>query len=100
LFAQLIQGGTTPDRRGEMDRLVTESLIPALREEPGYAGALNLVDRDSGNAMMLVFWETREQAERPLDEYGTGFLKALALITGISAGQRSPITVWEVNARE
>jgi hypothetical protein len=100
LFAQLIQGGTTPDRRDEMARLVTESLIPALRDEPGYAGALNPVDRGSGNAMMVVFWETKEQAERPLDQYGSAFVQALALITGISTGQRSPISVWEVNARE
>jgi hypothetical protein len=100
VYAQLVQGGTTPERRGEMDDIVNESLIPALREEPGYAGALNLVDRRSGNAMMVVFWETRDQAERPLDQYGTAFLKALAKIAAISTGERSPISVWEVNARE
>ena len=54
MYAQLVQGGTTPDRRPVMDRLVTDELIPALHEEAGFSGALNLVDRESGNAMMLV----------------------------------------------
>jgi hypothetical protein len=99
MYAQLVQGGTTPDKRNEMDRIVTEELVPALHEEPGFAGALNLVDRETGNAMMIVLWETAEQAGRSLDEYGQRFLKALANIAGITTGNRAPISLWEVNAR-
>jgi hypothetical protein len=99
MYAQLIEGGTTPDRRTEMDRIVTDELIPALAAEPGYAGALSIVDRTSGNAMMLVLWETEAQARRALSEYGAAFLKALASIAAISTGTRNPISVWEVNAR-
>src|SRR5215218_2144846 len=99
MHAQLIEGGTTPERRTEMDRLVTDELVPALESEPGFAGALNLVDRDSGNAMMIVLWETDAQARRPLAEYGGAFLKALAGIAAISTGTRRPISVWDVNAR-
>jgi hypothetical protein len=99
MYAQVIEGGTTPDKRTEMDRIVTDDLIPALEREPGYAGALNIVDRESGNAMMLVLWDEEAQARRPLPEYGAAFLKALAAITAISTGQRKPIGVWEVNAR-
>lgn len=99
MYAQLIEGGTTPDRRTEMDRIVTDEMVPALQDEPGFAGALNLVDRGSGNAMMIVLWERREEALRPLAEYGGAFLKALANVAAISTGTRSPISVWEVNAR-
>ena len=77
----------------------TTEMLPALEAEPGYAGALNVVDRESGNAMMLVLWETEAQARRALPEYGAAFLKALAAIAGISTGMRRPISVWEVNAR-
>ena len=49
--------------------------------------------------MMLVFWETAEQAFRPLPRYGGRFLQALAAVAELSNGQRSPISVWEVNAR-
>jgi hypothetical protein len=99
MYAQLVQGGTTPERRGEMDRIVTDELIPGLKEEPGFTGALNLVDRETGNAMMIILWDTAEQARRPLNDYGPGFLKALASIAAISTGNREPISVWEVNAR-
>jgi hypothetical protein len=99
MYAQLIEGGTTPDRRTHMDRIVTDELVPALEVEPGFAGALNLVDRETGNALMVVLWETEAQARRALSAYGGAFLKALANIAAISTGTRAPISVWEVNAR-
>jgi hypothetical protein len=99
MYAQVIEGGTTPEYREAMDRIVSEALLPALGAEPGYAGALNIVDRDSGDAMMIVLWDTEAQARRALPEYGGGFLKALAAIAGISTGTRRPISVWHVNAR-
>ncbi len=99
MYAQLIEGGTTPDRRPEMDRLVTDEMVPALEAEPGFAGALNLVDRDSGSAMMIVLWDSEAQARRPLADYGSAFLKALAGVAAISTGTRRPISVWQVNAR-
>jgi hypothetical protein len=99
MYAQVIEGGTTPDRRPQMDRIVTDELVPALQTEPGYAGALNLVDRETGNAMMIILWETEAQARRALAEYGGAFLAALANIAAITTGNRRPISVWEVNAR-
>jgi hypothetical protein len=99
MYAQVIEGGTTPDLRARMDLLVTDEMVPALQAEPGFAGALNLVDRDSGNAMMIVLWDTEAQARRALAEYGGAFLKALAGVAAISTGTRRPISVWEVNAR-
>jgi hypothetical protein len=99
MYAQLVQGGTTPDKRSEMDRIVTDELVPALHDEPGFAGALNLVDRETGNALMLILWEAADQANRSLSEYGQRFLKALASIAAISTGNRAPISIWEVNAR-
>jgi len=97
MYAQVIEGGTTSEQRGEMDRIVAEQLIPALREEPGYAGALNLADEANGDGLMVVLWQTEEQAERPLSDYGPAFLKALADIVAISTGTRKPNRVWRVN---
>ena len=99
MYAQLIEGGTTPARRTDMDRIVTDEMVPALEAEPGYAGALNLVDRETGNAVMIILWDTEAQARRALAEYGSAFLKALANVAAISTGTRAPISVWEVNAR-
>jgi hypothetical protein len=99
MYAQLIEGGTTPDRRAQMDRLVTDQMVPALEAEPGFAGALNLVDRHSGDALMIILWDTEVQARRALADYGSAFLKALAGVAAISTGTRRPISVWQVNAR-
>jgi hypothetical protein len=99
VYAQLIEGGTTRARRTDMDRIVTDEMLPALEVEPGYSGALNLVDRESGNAVMIILWETEAQARRALADYGGGFLKALANVAAISTGTRNPISVWQVNAR-
>jgi hypothetical protein len=99
MYAQVIEGGTTPDRREAMDRIVTDEMIPALESEPGFAGALNVVDRESGDAMMIVLWHTEAQARRELAQYGGAFLKSLASVAAISTGTRRPISVWEVNAR-
>jgi hypothetical protein len=98
MYAQVIQGGTTLEHRDEMDSIVHQQLLPALEREPGYAGAMNLVDRSDGKAMMIVLWETEEQARRPLPEYGEEFLRALAAIAAISTGNRKPMSVWDVNA--
>ena len=100
MYAQVVEGGTTPEMRTKMDRLVTDEMVPALQAEPGYAGALNLVDRESGDAMMIILWQTEAQACRPLAEYGQAFLKALANVAAISTGTRRPISVWEINAQE
>jgi hypothetical protein len=99
MYAQVVQGGAAPENREQMDSVVIDELIPALEKEPGYAGAVNLVDRDTGNAMMIVLWESEDQARRPLPQYGQAFLRALASIAAMSSGNRAPISVWEVNAR-
>ena len=99
MYAQVVQGGTTLEHRAEMDRIVVEEMIPALQSEPGFSGAMNLVDRHSGNGMMIVLRESEEQARRPLNQYGSTFLEALADVATISTGNRAPIGVWDVNAR-
>jgi hypothetical protein len=99
MHAMLIEGGTTPELRTKMDRIVTDELIPALQAEPGFAGTLNIVDRGSGDAMMIILWETEAQARRELSEYGGPFLQALANVMAISTGTRRPLSYWEVNAR-
>ena len=98
MYAQLVEGGTTPELREEMDRIVREEMLPALQREAGFAGTLNMVDRATGKALMLMLWDTREDAELPLRERGPAFLQALGSVMAISTGARAPISFWEVNA--
>jgi heme-degrading monooxygenase HmoA len=43
--------------------LYRESVVPALREQPGYCGAYGLATPE-GKAMVITFWETEEDAQR------------------------------------
>jgi heme-degrading monooxygenase HmoA len=96
MYAMVVQGGTTPANRDEMNRAVTESLIPALLSEPGFRGAVNLENRATGDGMMLTFWDTEDQAQRPPSSIL--FREALSAILRISTGERAPMSCWHVNA--
>ena len=88
MFATVIQGGTTPAQRDEMNQAVIESLIPALVGEVGFRGAVNLEQRSTGHGMMLIFWDTEQQALRPPSS--PALLQALSAVLRISTGERAP----------
>jgi heme-degrading monooxygenase HmoA len=96
MYAMVVQGGTTSDKRNEMNGAVTELLIPALRSQPGFRGAVNLEDRVTGHGMMLTFWDTEDQALRPPGS--PAFHQALSAVLQISTGERAPTSCWHVNA--
>jgi hypothetical protein len=98
MFAQVIQGGTATKTRDELNALVREGLIPALQDEPGFAGALSLFDR-RGDGLMILLWDTEEQARRPSGERGGALLDAMSDIAALSTGPDEPDTVWEVGAK-
>jgi hypothetical protein len=98
MFARVDAGGFEPAQRRELDAVVRERLIPALAREPGFIGALNLVDRASGDAMVIVLWETQDQAELPPRLRGSAFREALATMAGKGCEPRRT-SLWEVNVR-
>ena len=75
MYAQLVRSGTTDQKCGEVNRIVADELIPALHNQPGFAGALSLVNACSGETIMIVLWHSAEQAQRPLggDHQSTSF---------------------------
>ena len=98
MYAQIIESGTTPERIDELALAIRE-LVTALREQPGFSGLLNLVDRKTGSGLLVVLWETDDEVARPLVDCGAPMLKALAALAEISCGDPGPPTVWEVAAR-
>jgi hypothetical protein len=66
---------STPQRSGEMYAQVmgssaTSQTITALSEEPGFGGALNLVNDDTGRATTVVMWESESSARWPAPHFG------------------------------
>jgi heme-degrading monooxygenase HmoA len=44
----------------QMLQPVQEKILPALRQQSGYKGVMNILDRSSGNGITLTFWESEE----------------------------------------
>ena len=99
MYAQLIEIGTTPERIDELGSVVGRDLVNALRSEPGFSGALTLVQRAAGRLLLLILWETGDEAERPLVDCGAPLLDALSTVAQFAASDPGPATVWEVYAR-
>jgi heme-degrading monooxygenase HmoA len=99
MYAQMLDGRALPGQRDELERAVREKLLPALREEEGFCGALQLVDRDTDETIMVVCWETEEQAVRPCRDYAASTQVAFAAIAEVSSTFRDRVSVWEVGAR-
>lgn len=95
MYAMLVQGGTRPEGRDEMNRAVVELLVPAFEAEPGFRGAINLEDRSTGQGVMVILWETEEQARRmPASD---AYKRAIAEVFRVSTGERAPLSFWHVN---
>jgi len=99
MYAQLIESTTAPDRVDELSQVIRRELVVALRGQAGFSGALSLLDRETGTGLLVVLWETGEEAERPLVQSGAPLLAALSAVAEVSAGGLRPSTVWEVTAR-
>ena len=92
MYAQTLEGGGWPERLNEA---VQRELLPALRMERGFCGAVSLVDRGTERALVLGFWETEEEASRPLPPYFAGLLAELGVADPATYAPR----IWEVGAR-
>jgi hypothetical protein len=99
MYAQLIEMRPEPERLEILERLVRHELMPALREQPGFCGALCLTDREQANSLLVLLWETEDEAARPLARYAALFGQTVATVTELLASRSCSLTVWEVDAR-
>jgi hypothetical protein len=86
MYAQVLESSAPSDRLEELDLMIRAELVPALRAEEGFSGVLCLLDRAGASALVFVFWETEEEAARPLAPCSRTFIPCLP-------------AVWEVGAR-
>ena len=67
MFARVTLGKALPERLDQMTREIIEHVLPALRMQDGFAGALVLTDRGSGKVLAVTLWES-EQAMNATEE--------------------------------
>jgi hypothetical protein len=99
MYARVVRGQTAPDRLDQFDAVVRSVLVAALREQRGFSGALSLLDRETGGTLLVILWETEEQAARPMSACDGSFLEALLTVAALSTEGPDMSTVWEISAR-
>jgi len=45
-------------REGNLDRVITQSIAPASRRQPGYVGFVLMSDRKAGTVVSTSYWNT------------------------------------------
>jgi quinol monooxygenase YgiN len=80
-------------RRGQQDeaiRLVQEAILPAARNQPGFAGLLQCVDRSTGKGLAISLWTTPEAMQA--SETGGYYAKQLAKVKDLLAAEPTRTT--------
>lgn len=72
MYARIITFQYQPGKIDEGLNLLRESVVPELRQLPGYRGATNLVDRSNNKVVGITFW----QSEADLRDSGQSKLQA------------------------
>ena len=67
MFARVTELAGFGGRLDEYLERVRERVLPPLREAPGYAGYLNLVDADADRVLVVSLWRTRREMEASLE---------------------------------
>jgi hypothetical protein len=99
MYAQLIEARLEPERLEELVRLVRYELVPALRGQAGFCGALSLTNSERAESLLVLLWETEDEAARPLRRGAAPFQQAAASVTELLTARSCAVTVWEVDAR-
>jgi hypothetical protein len=86
VYAQIIEGRLPPERLDDLERAVRD-LLPALRAAAGFCGLVSLVERELGAALLVLLWETEEEAA------GSHEADLKQLLGSCST------TIWEVDDR-
>ena len=60
MLARLHRLSTTPEQFETGLRMVQDDLLPWARESDGYCGAIGVVNRETGQALLLTLWADEE----------------------------------------
>ena len=63
MYVRVTRGRFDPARTDDIERLVAEQLIPALKQRTGFQGYQSGLNSEAGTLVAISNWETREQAQ-------------------------------------
>jgi hypothetical protein len=95
MHARNVRIALKPNCAREFTRILDEEIIPILREQDGFHGAISFVAPERNEAMAISFWGTRENAEA-YNHFA--YLDVLRLLSRVVEGMPSVKTFEIVNA--
>ena len=93
MLARLHTLEATPEQYEAGLRIVTDDLLPWARESTGFCGAIGLVDRESGKALLLTLWS--DEAARAKSATAADRLSSLA--ADASGARREALENFDVS---
>ncbi len=97
MYARIVTGQYQPGKIDEGLQILLNSVLPAARQQPGYKGALGLVDRTTDKAIAIALRETAAdmQATETSGYLQEQFAKVMPLLAGAPT-----VEVYEVSIQE
>jgi hypothetical protein len=96
MLARLHRLKTTAEQYETGFQIVRDDLLPWARELDGYCGAVGLVDRASGEALLLTLWADEDARSRS----AAAAERLSSLAAAASGADRQPLQDFEVSIVE
>ncbi len=58
MYARLVTVQIAPDKSDEAIRIYRDSVVPAAKQQKGFKGLYDLVDRNTGKGVSITLWDT------------------------------------------
>ena len=98
MHARLITSQFQLDKLEEAGQLYRESILPEVRQLPGFKGRMVLGDRSTGKVISLTLWES--EADARASGEGSAFMQATVAKFALFYAAPPVIEIYEVVDQE
>jgi heme-degrading monooxygenase HmoA len=65
MYARIVDCKLQPERRQDFNTTLRDSILPTVKNQPGFVELIGLMSDEQGNhALAVTFWKTKEDADR------------------------------------
>src|SRR5712691_10961869 len=98
MYARVITAQNQPGKVDEAVQIYRESLLPQARQQPGFKGAMMLVDHTTGKGTSITLWQT--QADAQTSGTGSAYLQAQIAKAASLLAAAPIVETYEVSIQE
>jgi heme-degrading monooxygenase HmoA len=98
MHARVVTSQFQLDKLVEAGQLYRESILPEVRQLPGFKGRIGLVDRSTGKAIAITLWES--EADARASGEGSAFMQASVAQFAPFYAAPNVIEIYEVAGQE